>query len=197
MENAPTQPRRRSVLRITTTIAQSLIRISGSTALVLGVLFWTGNALKLIPIHMLAGIVLVLALWLLAMVAAVSGVHRGFVALALVWGLIVPVLGMSQNQLLPGSLHWMIQVLHLLVGIIAMGLGNRLASRIKQIQTLARQASESGEHTTTTHACSSSQEIWYAQLILPLVGAFRTAADLAIDKMRTNSSYAHLMYVRR
>ena len=132
MENAQTQPRRRSALNITTTIAQVLIRICGPTALVLGVLFWTGNALTLLPVHMLAGIVLVLSLWTLAILAALSGVHRGFVALAIVWGLIVPILGMSQNQLLPGSLHWMIQVLHLLIGIVAMGLGQGLAIRIKQ-----------------------------------------------------------------
>jgi hypothetical protein len=109
-----------------------------------GGLFWTGNALTLLPVHMLAGIVLVLALWTLALLAAVSGIHRGFVALAMVWGLIVPILGMTQNQLLPGALHWMIQILHLLIGIVAMSLGNGLAHRIKQAQTLAHQADESG-----------------------------------------------------
>jgi hypothetical protein len=68
---------------------------------------------------------------------------RGLVALAIVWGLVVPILGVHQNQLLPGSLHWVIQGLHLLVGTVAMGLGNRLASRIKQIQTPTYQAYES------------------------------------------------------
>ena len=57
---AQLQPRQRSALSITTTIAQVLIRICGPIALVLGVLFWTGNALTLLPVHMLAGIVLVL-----------------------------------------------------------------------------------------------------------------------------------------
>jgi hypothetical protein len=66
MENAKIQPRRRSALQIGTTIARWLMCISGPTAFVLGVLFWTGNALTLIPVHMLAGIVLILALWTLA-----------------------------------------------------------------------------------------------------------------------------------
>jgi len=135
MENAKIQPRRRSALQIGTTIARWLMRISGPTAFVLGVLFWTGNALTLIPVHMLAGIVLILALWTLAIVAAVSGVHRGIVALATIWGLIVPILGMTQTRLLPGDAHWVIQVLHLLVGIVAMSLGQGLANRIKQIHT--------------------------------------------------------------
>ena len=135
MENAQIQLRRRSALSITTTIARILIRITGPTALVLGVLFWTGNALTLIPVHMLAGIVLILSLWTLAILAAVSGVPRGLVALAIVWGLVVPILGMTQTRLLPGDAHWVIRILHLLIGIGAMSLGQGLASRIKQIHT--------------------------------------------------------------
>jgi hypothetical protein len=135
MEKIQLQPRRRSVLSITTTLARILIRISGPIAFVLGVLLWTGNALVLLPVHMLAGIVLVLALWTLAVLAAVSGVHWGLVALAIVWGLIVPILGLTQTRLLPGDAHWVIQVLHLLVGIVAMALGQGLATRIKQIHT--------------------------------------------------------------
>ena len=135
MENAQTQPRRRPALQIATTIARMLLGISGPTALVLGVLIWTGNALTLIPIHMLAGIVLVLSLWILAIMAAVSGVPRGLVALAIVWGLIVPILGMTQTRLLPGNAHWVIQILHLLIGIGAMALGQGLARRIKQLLT--------------------------------------------------------------
>jgi hypothetical protein len=144
MENAQIQPRRLAALRIAMTIARMLLGISGPTALVLGVLFWTGNALTLIPVHMLAGIVLVLSLWILAVLAAVSGVRRGLVALAIVWGLVVPILGMTQTWLLPGDTHWVIQILHLLIGIVAMALGQGLATRIKQIQTLAHQAYEFG-----------------------------------------------------
>ena len=135
MENAQTQPRRRPALQIATTIARMLLGISGPTALVLGGLFWTGNALTLIPVHMLAGIALVLSLWILAILAAISGVHRGLIAFALVWGLIVPILGMTQTQLLPGDAHWAIQMLHLLIGIGAMALGQGLARRTKQLLT--------------------------------------------------------------
>ena len=47
----------------------------------------------------------------------------GLVALAAVWGLIVPILGVMQTQLLPGGAHWVIEVIHLLVGLVAIGLG--------------------------------------------------------------------------
>ena len=127
-------------MKTTATIAQILVRIAGLTQIVLGVLFWTGNALTLIPIHMLVGSVLVLLLWILAGVGFWAGVNRGRIALAIVWGVVVVALGMTQNELLPGSAHWIIQVLHLLVGLAAMGMAEGLAVRIKQAPTLLAQA---------------------------------------------------------
>ena len=109
-----------------------LLRVSGLLQIVLGLAFWTGNLLNLIPLHMLIGLVFVLALWVLAVLAALNRVNLGFVALALVWGLFVLILGMTQVQLLPGAAHWVIEVLHLLVGLAAMGLGGRLARMSKQ-----------------------------------------------------------------
>jgi hypothetical protein len=50
-----------------------------------------------------------------------------FVVLAIVWGVITLALGMTQTQLLPGAFHWVIQVIHLVVGLAAIGLGDRLA----------------------------------------------------------------------
>ncbi|MFL5806891.1 MAG: hypothetical protein ACJ8CR_34825 [Roseiflexaceae bacterium] len=126
-------------MKTATTIAQMLLRLAGLIAIVLGLLFWTGNFLQLRTIHMLAGFVVVLSLWTLAGLAARAGVQIGLVALAIVWGLIVLILGMTQTQLLPGSAHWVIQVLHLLLGLGAIGQGEGLAARIKRARTLAPQ----------------------------------------------------------
>jgi uncharacterized membrane protein len=119
-------------MRIATTVIQMLIRLLGLIMIVLGLLFWTGNALNFIGLHMLLGIVLVLLLWAQAIVAARSGASLGLVALAIAWGLIVVALGMTQNRLLPGDAHWVIKVLHLLVGISAIGIAERLAGSIKR-----------------------------------------------------------------
>jgi len=100
--------------------------------IVLGLLFWTGNALNFIGLHMLLGMLLVLFLWALAIMAARSGTSLGLVALGIAWGLIVVTLGMTQNQLLLGDAHWVIKVLHLLVGIAAIGIAERLAGSIKR-----------------------------------------------------------------
>src|SRR5262249_50810141 len=90
------------VMKTTVTALLTLVRIIGVMMIVLGVLFWTGNAAALIPIHMLLGVTLVLLLWTLAVIGAVARVNVGLVAVALVWGLIVPVLGVTQTRLLPG-----------------------------------------------------------------------------------------------
>jgi len=121
-----------------TIVLEMLTRVLGALLIVLGLLFWTGNARTLVPLHMLLGISLVLALWALAVLAAVARVSLGLVALALAWGLIVPILGLTQTQLLPGAAHWLIQVLHLLVGIGAIGLAQALASQIRRALTRGR-----------------------------------------------------------
>src|SRR6266852_3266190 len=108
-----------------------LARLSGLVQVILGALFWTGHALTLIPVHMVVGLVLVLCLWTLAVLAARAGVHRGFVALAIAWGAVVPILGLNQAQLLPGPLHWVIQMVHLLVGLGAIGQAEGLAARLR------------------------------------------------------------------
>jgi hypothetical protein len=115
----------------TTTVIQMLVRLCGVILVILGVLFWSGNALSLIPVHMLVGLLLVLLLWTQAVIAARAGVSPGLVALAAIWGLVVPALGVTQTGLLPGDLHWLIQILHLLVGIVAIVLAESLAQRTK------------------------------------------------------------------
>jgi hypothetical protein len=117
-------------MKTATAVADTLLMLSGSILIVLGLLFWTDHALVLIPVHMLLGFVLVLSLWTLAAMAAGSGVHWGLVLLAIVCGFIVVTLGLTQTQLLPGSAHWVIQILHLLIGLAAIGQGEALAARI-------------------------------------------------------------------
>ncbi len=115
---------------------QILVRISGAIQIILGVLFWAGIALSLLPVHIFFGSVLVLSLWTLAILAARAGVSPGQVALALVWGLVLPIVGLTQGQLLVGPEHWLIQVVHLLLGIGAIGQAENLARRIKQSRPL-------------------------------------------------------------
>ena len=121
-------------MKTAVTIANTLTRLTGVIQIVLGVLFWTGNALGLVPAHIISGTVLVLSLWTLAILGARAGVRPGLVALSLIWGLITIALGLTQGQLLVNSAHWIIQVIHLLIGLGAIGLAEGLAARIKHAQ---------------------------------------------------------------
>lgn len=127
-------------MQTATAIAQTIVRLTGLVQVVLGALFWTGNARGMIPVHMLLGLVLVLALWVLTGLAARAGVDPALVAVAALWGLVVPALGLTQTSLLPGDYHWLIEGLHLLVGLAAIGLGDVLATRIKAPRGAARPA---------------------------------------------------------
>lgn len=124
-------------MRATATVARWLVRITGLIQIVLGVLFWTGNQLTLLPVHIAVGVILVLGLWTVAFVAARSGVQPGFVAIAFLWGLLVVVFGLTQTQMLVGGAHWVIQVLHLLVGVFAIGQAEGLGQRIRQAPAVA------------------------------------------------------------
>ena len=107
------------------------VRVLGVLQLVLGIIFWTGNALGLVDLHQLIGILLVLALWTQAALAHRAGVPGGLVAGAVVLGLIVPIVGLTQREVFPGSAHWVIQVVHLLLGLGLLAMAENLATRAK------------------------------------------------------------------
>jgi hypothetical protein len=111
-------------------VARLLVRASGLFQIGTGLLFWTGNALDLVPLHMLSGLLLSLSLVVLGGLGAWSGLHGGRVLLAIAWGLVVPIFGLTQSQILPGELHWVVQVAHLLVGLAAMAQAEALAERV-------------------------------------------------------------------
>jgi hypothetical protein len=118
-------------MRSTITGIQMGIRAGWLVQLALGLGFWTGNLLGLVDLHQLLGILLVLALWTQAALAHRAGVPVGLVAAAAVWGLVVVIVGLTQRDLLTGSAHWVVEVIHLLLGIGLIGLAESLATRAK------------------------------------------------------------------
>ena len=116
----------------------AVLVVSGGVLLALGVIVWTGNGHQLVALHVALGVVLVGALWFLCAMAARAGVPTGMVAFAAAWGVLVVVLGLAQEELVPGDMHWTIQVLHLLISMGAIWWGRRLAA-------LIRRAGETGQ----------------------------------------------------
>jgi len=118
-------------------IAVNVLRASVLLALILGILFWTGNATSLVLVHMGLGILAVLSLWTLGAAIASTKGGIGLAIAAFVWGILVAALGLTQGTLLAGSTHWVIQVLHLLVGLAAIGLGEMIAGRYRRATAAA------------------------------------------------------------
>lgn len=115
------------------TAAQLVVGLIGLVMITLGLLFWSGSALSLVPLHMMLGLLLVALLWTLAIMGARAGVPAGLVVISIVWGFVVPMLGLFQTALLTGDLHWIVRVAHLLVGLVAIGLAEGLAASIKRV----------------------------------------------------------------
>ena len=113
-------------MKIAINVFRGLVGVTGAIQLILGVVFWTGHAKVLLPLHMSVGLVFVLALWTLAVLSALAGAPIGPAVAAVVGGLLIPVFGMTQMRMLPGSAHWVVQVVHLLMGMAGMGLAARL-----------------------------------------------------------------------
>jgi hypothetical protein len=109
------------------TLAQWTVRAAGAFMVVVGAIIWTGND-GLVPAHVTVGVVFVLGLWVLALHGYRVRASGGLVATTVLWGFLLAALGVTQKQLLAGDVHWVVEVLHLAVGVIAIGLGEALAS---------------------------------------------------------------------
>ncbi|HEX8729583.1 MAG TPA: hypothetical protein VF739_13215 [Ktedonobacterales bacterium] len=117
-------------------IASWVVRLGGLVMIVLGLLFWSGNALTLTNEHEMLGVLVVLALWTLAFVALRKGVSVGLVIGGLLLGVVVIGFGMSQESLMNGATRAaveIIKVIHLLLGLALISLGEVFTARIRRL----------------------------------------------------------------
>jgi hypothetical protein len=140
-------------MRITAGISLWIVRIAGTLQLALGALFWTGHAYTLLPLHIVSGTLIVLTLWMVAVLALINGTRRGLAVFGLVWGLALPAFGLGQATVLVGSMHWIVRVVHLFMGLAAMGIAGTLGQAIlSAVPTHARDSSH--EHASPARSSS-------------------------------------------
>lgn len=123
------------------TIASNTLRGIFVINLILGIIFWTGNEPGgILLLHMILGIIFVIALWFVGVVAALRGGSIGIQVGTFVVGLLIALIGLSQRQLLPGGAHWVIQVTHLLLALIGIGLAEMIVARLRRAGTTTTSA---------------------------------------------------------
>src|SRR6266496_1079238 len=125
-------------------IAVRIIRVitgvAGVGALPLGLLFWIAE-IDFISLHMLFGLIVALSLLILGIVGVFTRGLRLLGAIGIVYTLIVPAFGLMQATLLVGSLHWLIQTAHLLVGLGALALAGILSTRYLRLKQVTAKGS--------------------------------------------------------
>jgi len=109
-------------------IIQWVAGLAGLGALALGLLFWVAQVDD-INIHMLFGLTVALALLVLSIVMVATRGTRLLGVVGIVYAFILPVFGLTQSGILIGSLHWLIQAAHLLVGLGALALAGIMGTR--------------------------------------------------------------------
>ena len=117
-------------MRTPALVVMWIVRVAGVVQLLLGVSIWIGFGYRLLPVHLVNGVLIVVGLWTLAVLALAAGGRPGLATFAIVWGLALPAFGWTQSSILVGSWHWVIQVGHLLMGVVALGTADALAKHV-------------------------------------------------------------------
>jgi hypothetical protein len=117
-------------------ISLFVLRICVVLAVILGILFWLNiinpdTNSTILSVHQTLGLLTVLTLWIIGVMTLLRG-HVAIGVVALVWGALVLYVGLNQESMLPGSSHWLVQVLHLILGLGAIGLGETAARRYRR-----------------------------------------------------------------
>ena len=110
--------------------ACAVVTIAGILAFVSGLVFWVGGAPSLVTMHMLLGFLTVIGLWTVGIAQALStGGSWILAAVACIVGALTIYIGMNQAAMLPGEHHWLVQLSHLLLGILCIGVSHMAAAR--------------------------------------------------------------------
>ncbi len=110
------------------TALRMLLRLDLLALLIVGILLWAGHT-GLQQLHITLGFVFVILVIVEAFVAAASKVSLGLVAIAIVWALLLPVVGFGQRTVMVGGAHWIVRVFHLLFGLGIMGVAETMGRR--------------------------------------------------------------------
>ena len=110
-----------------TRLLQIIATVSALVAVALGL--GTYTHVDFTSIHMLFGLTVALILLILAVMAVFTSGLRRLGAIGIVYELILPIFGVTQQMILVGDLHWLVETAHLVVGFGALALIGAIGER--------------------------------------------------------------------
>ncbi len=113
------------------TVLRWTVRLAGLLALLLGLGLRSGAGFNLLGLHQRLGFLLSVALIWLVLLEFIRSVSPLLLGVALLCALALPVIGNVQVSLLPGRNHWLIEGLHLVLGVGAIVLAELIGSRLR------------------------------------------------------------------
>jgi len=113
-------------------IASMALRLFFIINLVLGLIVWISGQDTLVGLHMLIGILFVISLWVFSALVGLQTGNVGLVAGCFALGLVIAIVGLTQQSILEGNGHWIVQVLHLLLAVIAIGFAEMYGARARR-----------------------------------------------------------------
>jgi hypothetical protein len=110
-----------------TRLLQIIGTVCGAVAVMLGIGTYTHTDLT--NMHILFGLLVSLVLLVQAIIATSTRGLRRLGIISLIYALIVPLFGFTQQMILVGDWHWLVEAAHLFVGVGAMTLIGTLSAR--------------------------------------------------------------------
>ncbi len=112
---------------------QWLSRLIGACELTLGLVIWFVGVSS-VTLHILLGSALALILLIIGVIALPIKETRSLGVIGILYAAILPGFGMVQMSLLIGSLHWLVQLLHLLIGVGAIAVVHLIGARYLKLK---------------------------------------------------------------
>ena len=116
---------------LTIVILHWILRIAFLISLVLGCALWAGRGYAYLQLHMWLGFIITFTLLAMVILSLIARLKPALPLITLVWTIALPVFGIAQLKLMPGPDHWIVRVVHLILGLGAIGLGEALCKRVR------------------------------------------------------------------
>lgn len=117
-----------------TKVLLMLMRLTWLVGLILGLYIWTSHGYSVLKPHIALGFTSALLLMLILLTGIAAKAKPIHILLAAVWVVLLPVIGFGQLHWLPGANHWLIRVVHLLIGLFAIGSAEMIGAHAARSQ---------------------------------------------------------------